>query len=116
MTGRFSFFELGVADAIRARDFCGELFGGSMKPGPSGEEHGFQIETGTSEEACTAARRVRGHTCSSPWRTSEWLWSACESLAGRLSSTSTPGRVRRVHSPSVAINQGSSFGLHQPAF
>ena len=45
MAGEVSFFELGVKDAAKAREFYGELFGWRMKPGPSGEQHGFQIET-----------------------------------------------------------------------
>jgi predicted enzyme related to lactoylglutathione lyase len=44
MSGQPSFFELGVADAERARAFYSGLFGWQMDPGPSGQ--GFTIETG----------------------------------------------------------------------
>jgi uncharacterized protein len=44
MSGQPSFFELGVADAERARAFYTGLFGWQMDPGPSGK--GFTIETG----------------------------------------------------------------------
>jgi len=44
MNGQPTFFELGVADAERARTFYTGLFSWAMEPGPSG--NGFTIETG----------------------------------------------------------------------
>jgi predicted enzyme related to lactoylglutathione lyase len=44
MSGHPNFFELGVADADRARAFYSGLFGWRMEPGPSG--NGYTIDTG----------------------------------------------------------------------
>ncbi|HTE63066.1 MAG TPA: VOC family protein [Solirubrobacteraceae bacterium] len=44
MSGHPTFFELGVADADRARAFYTGLFGWRMEPGPSGS--GYAIDTG----------------------------------------------------------------------
>jgi uncharacterized protein len=44
MSGHPTYFELGVADADRARLFYSGLFGWRMDPGPSG--NGYTIETG----------------------------------------------------------------------
>jgi uncharacterized protein len=43
MSGELSFFELGVADGDRAREFYGALFGWEFEPGPSGG--GYAITT-----------------------------------------------------------------------
>ena len=45
MAGGISFFELGVEHPTQARTFYTELFGWTVTPGPSGAEHGFQIQT-----------------------------------------------------------------------
>ncbi len=42
MTGEIGFFELGVADADKAKVFYGELFGWTFAPGPG---HGYVIST-----------------------------------------------------------------------
>jgi predicted enzyme related to lactoylglutathione lyase len=44
MNSQPTFFELGVADADRARAFYEGLFGWRMEPGPSGQ--GYAIDTG----------------------------------------------------------------------
>ena len=44
MNGQPTFFELGVADADRARAFYEGLFGWRLEPGPSGK--GYVIDTG----------------------------------------------------------------------
>jgi predicted enzyme related to lactoylglutathione lyase len=44
MSGQPNFFELGVADADRARAFYTGVFGWRMEPGPSG--NGYTIDTG----------------------------------------------------------------------
>ena len=43
MTGEPTFFETGVADTARARDFYGGLFGWRIEPGPSAG--GYRIST-----------------------------------------------------------------------
>jgi predicted enzyme related to lactoylglutathione lyase len=45
MTGEPTFFEIGVVDAARARDFYGGLFGWQIEPGPSAG--GYRISTPT---------------------------------------------------------------------
>ena len=45
MAGGVSFFELGVGDPTKGREFYGELFGWTMTAGASGEDRGFQIQT-----------------------------------------------------------------------
>ncbi len=116
MTGEPSFFELGVADADRARAFYTALFGWRMDPGPSGK--GFVIETGDIpgglhpgdpeaspylffrvDDVEAAATRVRE------------LGGSVEDMdvEGDADSVARYGRFRICRD-----DQGSSFGLHQP--
>jgi len=115
MAGEVSFFELGVRDPAPAREFYSELFGWRMKPGPSGEENGFQIETEN-----IAGGLHGGDDGAGPYlffRVDD-IRAAAErvrELGGEadLNDHSGPG-------PSGTFafcrdNQGSSFGLHEPA-
>ena len=43
MTGEPTFFEIGVADTVRARAFYSGLFGWRLEPGPSAG--GYRIST-----------------------------------------------------------------------
>ena len=114
MAGEVSFFELGVKDPAPAREFYSELFGWHMRPGPSGEEQGFQIETenihgglhggdeGASpyiffkvDEIQAAAERVR-------------------QLGGEAEFNEHSGPGPSGTFAFCRDNQGSSFGLHQP--
>jgi uncharacterized protein len=116
MTGEPSFFELGVADADRARAFYTALFGWQMDPGPSGA--GFVIGTGglpgglhpgdpeaapylffRVDDIDAAADRVR-------------------ELGGRIDEFDGDGDADSVarfgRFKLCRDDQGSPFGLHQP--
>ena len=114
MTGEVSFFELGVGDPASAGKFYGELFGWRMEAGPSGEEHGFQIETPNIpgglhggdpgagpylffkvDDIQEAARRVR-------------------ELGGEAEFNEHSGPGPSGTFAFCVDNQGSAFGLHQP--
>jgi predicted enzyme related to lactoylglutathione lyase len=116
MTGEPSFFELGVADADRARAFYTGLFGWQMDPGPSGK--GYVIGTGglpggihpgdpeaapylffRVDDIDAAAARVR-------------------ELGGRVEKLDVEGDADSVarfgRFELCRDDQGSPFGLHQP--
>jgi uncharacterized protein len=114
MTGEPSFFELGVADAERARTFYTSLFGWSM----DAERAGFSIDAGgfpgglhpgdpeaapylffRVDDIEAAAARVR-------------------ELGGRIEEIDVEGDAdsaeRFGHFRLCRDDQGSPFGLHQP--
>jgi predicted enzyme related to lactoylglutathione lyase len=117
MSSQPSFFELGVADADRARDFYGGLFGWTMEPGPSGGG-GYVVTTGGMrgglhggdpgaspilffgvEDIAAAAARVTE------------LGGTIETTGheGDDESAAQFGRFRFCRD-----DQGSPFGLHEP--
>ena len=118
MAGEPSFFEIGVADAERAKAFYGELFGWSFEPGPSGD--GAVISTpglpggihGGDEDASpylffrvedfdAALAKVRG------------LGGEADALPG--SEESEAGAVARFGRFAICKDdQGSAFGIHEP--
>jgi predicted enzyme related to lactoylglutathione lyase len=114
MAGEVSFFELGVKDPSAARQFYGDLFGWTMTPGPSGEEGGFHIDSGSIpgglhggdegsgpylffrvDDIEAAARRVR-------------------ELGGEAEFNEHSGPGPSGTFAFCCDNQGSSFGLHLP--
>jgi len=114
MAGGVSFFELGVDDPAKAREFYGELFGWTMAAGPSGAEHGFHIQT----------ENIRGGLHGGDRGAGPYLFFEVDDAVAAAE------RVRRLggeaefneHSgpgPSGTFvfcrdDQGSAFGLHQP--
>jgi predicted enzyme related to lactoylglutathione lyase len=117
MTGEPSFFELGVADADRARAFYSSLFGWQMDPGPSGK--GFVIETaglpgglhpGDPEAAPYLFFRVDDVEAAAA-RVRELGGSIVELDVGGEDEDSVArfGRFKLCRD-----DQGSPFGLHQP--
>ncbi|MCM2390693.1 VOC family protein [Streptomyces albipurpureus] len=117
MTGEISFFELGVADAERARAFYGELFGWTFRPGPGGEG-GYAIETPTVPGGVHS-----GDSAAAPYlffRVSD-MSAARErvmALGGTVddfdlgedeATVARFGRFTFCHD-----DQGSPFGLHEP--
>jgi uncharacterized protein len=114
MNGEVSFFELGVNDPLTARDFYVELFGWEMNPGPSGEAHGFQIQTGN----------VRGGLHGGEERASPYLFFKVEDIqaaAERVRALGGQAGFNEHSGPGASgtfafceDNQGSHFGLHQP--
>ena len=115
MTGKVSFFELGVADAIRARDFYGELFGWSMKPGPSGEKHGFQIETGNIRGGLHGGDEGAGPYVFFAVEDIQVAAELVRELGGQVEFNEHSGPGPSGTFAFCRDNQGSSFGLHQPA-
>jgi tRNA (cmo5U34)-methyltransferase len=116
MTGEPSFFELGVADADRARAFYTTLFGWRMEPGPSGA--GFVIDTGA-----TPGGLHPGDPEAAPYlffRVDDI--EAVAARVGELGGTveqidvegddDSVGRFGRFRI--CRDDQGSPFGLHQP--
>jgi predicted enzyme related to lactoylglutathione lyase len=116
MSGHPTFFELGVADADRARAFYTGLFGWRMGPGPSG--NGYTIETGG----------VPGGLHGGDAEASPYLFFGVEDIdaavarvlelggsvedadvGGDESSVARFGRFKLCRD-----DQGSPFGLHQP--
>jgi len=114
MAGEVSFFELGVREPERAREFYSELFGWRMRPGPSGEEHGFQIET----------KNMRGGLHAGDAGASPYLFFKVEDIQAAAEQVRALGGQAEFneHSgpgPSGTFafcrdNQGSSSGLHEP--
>jgi predicted enzyme related to lactoylglutathione lyase len=114
MAGEVSFFEVGVADPEKAREFYGELLGWSFEPGPSGEgsvikapgipgglhggDKGASVYVFFNVDNMDAAiEKVRE------------LGGDAESLDQDESSEKSFGRFFFCRD-----DQGSKFGLHQP--
>ena len=116
MTGQPTFFELGVADADRARAFYSALFGWQMDPGPSGK--GFVIETGD----------IAGGLHGGDPEASPYLFFRVDDIEAAVARVRRARRQRRRHGRRgrrglvarfgrfrlCRDDQGSSFGLHQP--
>jgi predicted enzyme related to lactoylglutathione lyase len=114
MAGEVSFFELGVKDPAPARKFYGELFGWNLKAGPSGEGHGFQIET----------PNIPGGLHGGDAGSGPYLFFAVddiEAAAERVCELGGEAEFNEHSGPGPSgtfafcrDDQGSSFGLHQP--
>jgi predicted enzyme related to lactoylglutathione lyase len=117
MTGEPSFFELGVADADRARAFYTALFGWQMDPGPSGA--GFVIGTGGipgglhpgDPEAVPYLFFRVGDMDAAVARARE-LGGRIEEFEGDSDSEDSVKRFGRFRL--CRDDQGSPFGLHEP--
>lgn len=114
MAGEVSFFELGVRDLALARKFYGELFGWQMEPGPSGEKHGFRIQT----------ESIRGGLHGGDEGAGPYLFFKVDDIqaaAERVRELGGEAEFNQHSGPGASgrfafcrDNQGSSFGLHQP--
>jgi predicted enzyme related to lactoylglutathione lyase len=114
MDGEVSFFELGVKDPARGREFYNGLFGWEMPPGPSGEEHGFQILSST----------IPGGLHGGDEGASPYLFfqvADIEAAAKRVRELGGEAEFNENSGPGPSgtfafcrDDQGSSFGLHQP--
>ena len=117
MSGHPTYFELGVADADRARAFYSGLFGWRMDPGPSG--NGYTIETGG----------VPGGLHGGDAEAAPYLFFGVEDVDAavarvrELGGGVDEGELGGDDEESVARfgrfrlcrdDQGSPFGLHQP--
>jgi len=116
MSGQPTFFELGVADAGRARAFYSGLFGWQMDPGPSG--NGSTIATGG----------IDGGLHGGDPEASPYLFFGVDDIdAAAARVLELGGSVDDAHPEGDADtiarfgrfrlcrdDQGSSFGLHQP--
>ena len=114
MKGEVTFFELGVEDPAKGRAFYGQLFGWEMEPGPSGEEHGFQIRTPNLPGGLHGGDPGSGPYVFFAVDDIEAATERVRELGGKaeLNEHSGPG-------PSGTFvfctdDQGSSFGLHKP--
>lgn len=117
MNGAPSFFELGVEDVDKARSFYGDLFGWILPPGPS--IGGYQIRTSTIPGGVHG-----GDPQSSPYLFFEvddmdWVVHRVQALGGSVQETDLDvdeEAVARFGRFKLCVdNQGSPFGLHQPA-
>lgn len=116
MNGAPAFFELGVEDADKARDFYSALFGWNLPPSPGGG--GYMISTPT-----LAGGLHGGDQGASPYLffavdDMEMAADRVRALGGTIEETDLDedpdsvalhGRFRLCQD-----NQGSRFGLHQP--
>jgi predicted enzyme related to lactoylglutathione lyase len=116
MTGELSFFEIGVADATKAREFYGALFGWKLSDGPSGQ--GAVIETPNVPGGMHGGDQGGGvyvffavpDLDAAVERVRE-LGGEAEPIPGDNSSENAAkfGRFMLCRD-----DQGSAFGLHQP--
>jgi len=116
MRGELKFFEIGVADAARARAFYGSLFGWRFEPAPSG--NGFEIKT----------PNVRGGMHGGDPGAVPYVFFEVEDMETALDRVrELGGDVEEVDAEGDGENiarfgrfklcrddQGSPFGLHQP--
>jgi predicted enzyme related to lactoylglutathione lyase len=116
MSGQPTFFELGVADADRARVFYEGLFGWRMEPGPSGK--GYAIDTGG-----TPGGLHPGDPEATPYiffgvADIEAAIARVRELGGTVHDTDVEGdadsAARFGRFKLCSDDQGSPFGLHQP--
>lgn len=115
MAGEVSFFELGVKDAARARSFYGELFGWPMKPGPSGEETGFLIETPNLAGGLHGGDEGAGPYLFFKVDDIQAAAQRVRELGGEADFDEKADQGSLGTFAFCRDDQGSSFGLHQPA-
>lgn len=114
MNGEVSFFELGVKEPAPAREFYGELFGWKMQVGPSGEERGFQIETGNIKGGLHGGDEGAGPYLFFKVEDIEAAAQRVRELGGEAEFNQHSGPGPSGTFVFCQDNQGSSFGLHQP--
>jgi len=114
MAGEVSFFELGVGDPAAAREFYGKLFGWPMRPGPSGEQHGFQIETGNIRGGLHGGDEGAGPYLFFKVEDVQAAAELVRELGGEAEFNDHSGPGASGTFAFCRDNQGSSFGLHQP--
>ncbi len=114
MAGEVSFFELGVRDPGPARTFYGALFGWEMRPGPSGEAHGFQIDAGNMRGGLHGGDEAAGPYLFFKVDDIEAAAARVRELGGEAEFNEHSGPGPSGTFAFCTDNQGSSFGLHQP--
>jgi uncharacterized protein len=116
MQGEVSFFELGVGDPERARDFYSTLFGWEFEPGPSGQ--GFSIRSPNVPGGIHG-----GDPGASPYLffrvdDMEAALERVRELGGEVDDMNVEGDddsiARFGRFKLCRDDQGSPFGLHQP--
>ena len=116
MAGELAFFELGVEDTERGRDFYSGLFGWEFETGPSGK--GFVISTPNVPGGMHGGDRGAVPYVFFKVDDIEAALERVRELGGEVEdmdvegdeeSTATFGRFKLCRD-----DQGSSFGLHQP--
>ncbi len=114
MAGEVSFFELGVKDPAAGREFYGDLFGWRMQEGPSGEGHGFHIETPNIPGGIHGGDEGAGPYLFFAVDDAEAAAERVRELGGEAEFTEHSGPGPSGTFVFCSDNQGSSFGLHQP--
>jgi uncharacterized protein len=116
MTGEPTFFEIGVADAARARAFYGGLFGWRLEPGPSAG--GYRISTPTIPGGMHGGDERARPLVFFGVADLEEAMARVRDLGGQAEALeSRADKPREGSSGRFALcrdDQGSSFGLHQP--
>jgi uncharacterized protein len=113
MRGEVSFFELGVKDPAPARRFYAELFGWQMDPGPSGEEHGFKIQTPNIDGGLHGGDEGAGPYLFFEVDDAEAAAQQVRQLGGEAEFNEHSGPGPSGTFVFCRDDQGSSFGLHQ---
>ncbi|MQA73003.1 MAG: VOC family protein [Solirubrobacterales bacterium] len=117
MAGEPHWFEIGVADAAKARTFYGQLLGWEFETGPSGDDSGSTIRTPGldgglhgGDEGASPYLFFRVDDMDAALTRVRELGGSFESVPGvDPDSESEYGRFALCRD-----DQGSSFGLHQP--
>jgi len=111
-----SFFELGVEDAGKAREFYGRLFGWGFETGPSGE--GFVIDTGGVPGGLHPGDKGATPYVFFAVEDMDAAVATVKELGGEISADysgdSEDGVKRFGRFKFCKDDQGSSFGLHEP--
>lgn len=117
MNGAPSFFELGVEDVAKARSFYGDLFGWNLPPGPA--DGGYQIHTSSIPGGIHGGDRAAGPYLFFEVEDMDWAVHRVWALGGTVQEVDIEGDEESVAQfgrfKLCVDNQGSPFGLHQPA-
>lgn len=116
MNGAPAFFELGVEDADKAREFYSDLFGWNLPPSPAGG--GYMVSTSTLPGGLHGGDRGASPCLFFAVEDMDWATHRVQALGGTVedpqSESSEESIARHGRFRLCRDNQGSPFGLHQP--
>jgi uncharacterized protein len=116
MTGKITFFELGVDDVERGRTFYQGLFGWTFEPGPSGQ--GFTIHTPSVPGGMHGGDAGAGPYVFFEVSNMDEAIDRVRKLGGSVDDIDVEGTDESIERfgrfKLCRDDQGSPFGLHQP--